>query len=68
MPTYRGKFSPDFFESDLMKGGDFAWMPGDKPNVYVEDAAQQNKLPGRKQIIPDRGGWADDFSRKLPKS
>jgi len=66
MPTYRGAFSPDFKESDLMKGGDLAYMPGDKPNVYVKDA--QSKLPGRKQIIPDRGGWADDFSRKLPKT
>ena len=66
MPTYRGKFSPDFEESDLMRGGDYAWMPSDKPNVYVNDA--QNKLPGKQKIIPDRGGWSDDYSRKLPKT
>jgi hypothetical protein len=62
--TIHGAYSGDFEESDIMAGGDFAWMPSDKPNVYVVD--KQNRTPGRQQIIPDRGGWADDFSRKFP--
>ena len=64
MLTYRGKFSPDYQEGSL--GGDLNYMPGDRPNTYVKDP--QAKLPGRKEIIPDKGGWSDDYSRKLPKS
>jgi len=66
MGVYKGAYSGDFKESNLMED-ELNWMPSPSPTGKpVRDA--QAKLPGRKQIIPDKGGWSDDFSRKLPKT
>src|SRR5262249_56930099 len=62
MPTYKGVYSPD--PDFSTKCDDLAWMPGPRPNVYVRDT--QGKTPGKQQIIPDKGGWADDFARAFP--
>ena len=61
MSTYKGKYSPDYQEGPL--GGDLNYMPSDKTaGVPVRDT--QAKLPGRKQIIDDKGG---DFSGPMRK-
>jgi len=61
LSTYLGKYSQNY-DGDL--GGDLDYMPGNKPMTTMKDT--QAKFPGKQQIIPDRGGWADDFSRGFP--
>ena len=64
MPVYKGAYSGDFKESNLMEN-EFNWMPSPSPTGKpVRDA--QARLPGKQQIIPDKNGWADDFSRGFP--
>jgi len=62
MPTYQGAYSPD--PDFSTKYDDLAYMPGAKPMTTARDP--QKQFPGKNQIIPDRGGWADDFSRGFP--
>jgi len=60
--VYKGAYSGDFKESNLMED-ELNWMPSNSPTGKpVRDA--QAKTPGRQQIIDDKGG---DFSGPMRK-
>lgn len=55
MPTYKGKYSPDYKEGDL--GGDLNYMPGRSPNSYVKDAQSKTGIDLSGKIDKQYWDW-----------